>query len=231
VSVSKQCDFPLKLFFYLWGAFCFASDVVAQTVPGDDGWKNLDRVSHSSSLAFIKRDGSCERGTVLKVDGTEVTVKRYGQNPVTIRRQDLYQGGEGGPNNLVYSERSSWSDVIGAKPGHAESLLLGMKDGKRYNGKPVSTTGTTIVLTTLTATETLAKQDILTVDYVRQKPLTDGEEYIAQETPFLLLFSPMSYVRAAGVSLKLDVRVYDASKPEDNSEVICKPTKPVTALK
>ena len=106
-----------------------------------------------------------------------------------------------------------------------------MKDGERYSGKPISTTDTTIVLNTLTQTKTLTKQDILTVDYVRQKPLTDDEEYLAQEAGFLLLFSPMSYVRAAGVSLKLDVHLYDASKPEDNSEVICKPTKSVVSLR
>lgn len=203
----------------------------AQAVPAEDGWNNLSRVSHSSSLTFIKRDASCESGTVLKADGTSVTIKRYQRPPVTIPKQELLQAGEGGPHNLVFSGRSSWSDAINAHPGHAESLLIVMKDGERYSGKPISTTDTTIVLNTLTQTKTLTKQDILTVDYVRQKPLTDDEEYLAQEAGFLLLFSPMSYVRAAGVSLKLDVHLYDASKPEDNSEVICKPTKSVVSLR
>jgi len=204
---------------------CFAAKVPGQTTPADVSWNNLSRVSHNSSLTFIKNDGACEHGTVLKVDTSSVTVNRSPQNPVTIQKVDLLQVGEGGPHNIVYSSRSSWSDVMAAQPGHAETLLITMKDGEKYNGKPVSTTDTMIVLKSLTRSTTLMKQNVVTVDYVRQKPLTDGEEYFAQEAGFLLFFSPMTYVRAAGASLKLDVRLYDASMIESNSKVTRTPTR------
>lgn len=213
-------------------AMCATAKGQTQAAPIDDGWNNLSRVSHSTSLTFIQKDGACEYGTVLKVDGTHVTIERYGKNPITMQKTDLLQVGErGGSHNAVYSGRSSWTDVISAEPGHAESLLIATKGGTKFNGKPISITDTAAVLKTLTGTETLTKQDISTVDYVRQKPLTDGEEQLAQEAPILLFFSPMSYVRAAGASVKLKVRLYDASLPENNSALTCSPMKPVESRK
>jgi hypothetical protein len=109
---------------------CSAVKVPAQTTPADASWNNLSRVSHNSSLTFIKNDGACENGSVLKVDTSSVTVKLSEQNSVTIQKVDLLQVGEGGPHNLVYSSRSSWSDVMAAQPSHAETLLITMKDGE-----------------------------------------------------------------------------------------------------
>ncbi|WP_353072960.1 hypothetical protein [Tunturiibacter gelidiferens] len=204
----------------------------AQGIPGNDsGWMNLSRVSHNSSLMFIKKDATCERGAVLKVDASSVTVTRFEKKDVTIQIGDLLQVGEGGPHNLVFNARSSWSDVIGAKPGHAEALSITKKDGTKYTGRPVSVSGTEITLKSLARTETLAKADIATIDYIRQKPLTDSEEYLLQEAPYLLLFSPKSYVVAMGLSPKLDVRLFDASKPEDNSKVGCNQGKSEPHLK
>jgi hypothetical protein len=94
------------------------------------------------------------------------------------------------------------------------------------SGAVLAATDTQIVLKSFAATRPIAKQDIATVDYIRQKPVTDGEEYIAEEAPILLFFAPMTYVRAAGISAKLQVRIYDASKLEDDTALVCKPSKP-----
>jgi hypothetical protein len=206
------------------GIFCFASHVSAQTISVDDSWINLSHVSHRSTLTFAEKNGVCESGTVSKVDDSSVTIVIADKKQLQLRKDKLLQVGEGGAHNLVYSARSSWSDVSKAAPGHAESLLVVAMDGKKYSGKPISVSDTSIVLKTLTTTETISKRNTSTVIYVRQKPLTDSEEYFAQEAPFLLLFSPTSYVRAAGISLKLKVRLYEARMQEDNSEIICNPS-------
>jgi hypothetical protein len=205
---------------------------LAQVGARDDGWENLRRVSEKASLTFMRKDGSCEVGTILKVEPTKVTVKTNAVAPIGIDKPGLLLVGEGpGPHDLIYSGRSSWADVVGAKPSHAESLVVTMKNGKSHTGKPVSASVDAIVLRALAGAETLPKGDISRVTYVRQKPLTDGEEYIGQEAPFLMLFSPMTYVRAAGISLKLDVPLYDASAPEDDSALKCQPTKGLAPVK
>jgi hypothetical protein len=67
----------------------------------------------------------------------------------------------------------------------------------------------------------LPKGGILTVDYLRQRPISDGAEYLIQEVPVLMLFSPDTWARAAHLEPRLSVRIFDASRPEDGPMPKC----------
>ena len=188
-----------------------------------DNWKNLSKVSKKTLLEFVLKDGSCKSGHIIKWDLSQLLLSVDKPQPIVIRLADLLEAGENPrPHDLVFTSRSSWKNVIAASPGHAERLEVLVKNGQRYSGKPLSVSDGAIEMESSTGRRMIVKQDVSTVDYIRQKPLTDGELYIEQEAPFLLMFSPETYVRMSGISSKLSVRLYDATLPEQNDSIVCK---------
>ncbi len=176
---------------------------------------DLGGLTHAASLIFAQRDGTCTRGQILLSNANSITVAPYKQNPITIQRGELLQVSQG--NALIFSGRSSWRDVAHTHPYPREAFILTTKVGKRVKGTPVTVESDSIKLKHGLKTTTFAKPDIATVDYLRLKPATDSFNLALEEVPWALVFYPEFYGRLVGLEGMLPVRLYDASKPEDQT--------------
>lgn len=173
----------------------------------------------SKSLTFMKRDGSCVDGPIVKIEPKVVTVQAQ-TGPVTIARQDLLQASQGG--SLVYSGRSSWADVRGVHLLPRESLMLKFRNGKAVEGRPFQVTADSIVFKrALWKKKRYVKDRIVTVDYLRMKPESDAFDSFAQGAPAMLFFYPEFYDRLVGVEGRIPVHLYDAVQVEDDAPLKC----------
>lgn len=84
-------------------------------------------VAPPASLTFMKRDGSCVVGPIVKIEPKVVTVRAQA-GPTTIARRDLLQVSEG--DSLVFSARSSWADVEAEHLRQREGLTVKLRNGK-----------------------------------------------------------------------------------------------------
>jgi hypothetical protein len=199
----------------LVGALLSNLSVEAQTNPD-----SVDSVTHSASLEFVERDGTCVYGKILRADARSIRVQPYEKPPVTLQKEALLQVRQG--NGLVYSARSSWADVYAAILYPHEVLALSLKGGKQVSGKPTKTSLDSITLKHGLSSAVYPKSEILTVDYLRVKPATDAFMTVLGEAPWMLVFDPEFYYRATGLPGTIKVRLYDATKPEDDTPVVCK---------
>lgn len=187
---------------------------------GQSGKDSLESVTHSSSFKFVQRDGTCVFGKISKADTASITVQPFQKSSITIPRESLLQISQG--NALLFTARSSWADVSGAILYPGEALVLSLKNGSQVKGKLVKTVSDSLTLKHGLRTTVYPKSDIATVDYLRVKPPTDGFMSILGEAPWILAFDPEFYYRASGLAGKMRVRLYDATKPEDDNPVECK---------
>ena len=170
-------------------------------------------------MSFQRTDGSCKYGTIVKADTKSITIKSSADGTLNLPLSDITAIFTSiRPHDLIYTTRSSWYAVQNAMPGLRESLRVTIQNGKVYKGKPAKITADSIEL----ENRSLPKSEIRYVDYIRQKPITDGMQELGQEAPFLLFFDPEFYYRASGLPGRISVRLYDSAKPEDNSPLACK---------
>lgn len=191
------------------------------------GWDDLRTLRKKYSVDVYEIDGRCFSGTIQGVtaNGIVFTTDQWVQAQLVTRekaidRKDILAIGAG--HDVLFSSRSSWSDVEDVKPQHAELLHILTKAGRSLTGAPVAVSGTQLTLSVWGKKYEIRKSEIAAVDYVRQCPATSAGEYVAQEAPVLLLFSPDTWTRAAGISPKLHVRIYDMSLPEDDRKLTCR---------
>ncbi len=180
----------------------------------------LAGVTHSASFKFAERDGTCVYGNVSKTDATSITVQPFEKPPVILQKANLLQVSQG--NDLLYSARSSWTDVSEAILYPHEAFVATLKSGKQVKGKPIKTSPDSITLKHGLGVNMYTKSEILSIDYLRIKPATDAFIAVLGEAPWMLVFDPEFYYRATGLPGKLTIRLYDATKPEDDSPVVCK---------
>lgn len=170
----------------------------------------------------MKRDGSCVTGPIVKIEPKMVTVKQPQAAPVTIERKDLLQASQA--NALVFSARSSWADVEAVNLRPRESFEVKLRNGRLIEERPLRVTdGSFIYKRLLWMKKAYAKDQIVTVDYLRVKPDSDAFDYFTQEAPALLFFYPDSYDRLRGLEGRIPVRLYDAAMPEDDTALKCSP--------
>jgi hypothetical protein len=180
----------------------------------------VDRAAPSTSLTFIKRDGSCVTGPILKVEPKMVTIKQAQAAPATIERKDLLQASQG--DSLVYSARNSWADVEAVHLRPRESFEVKLRSGKLIEEVPLRVTDDGLVYRRfLWLKKPYAKAQIMTVHYLRTKPDSDVFDYFTQEAPALLFFYPESYDRLKGLEGRIPVRLYDAAMPEEDNALKC----------
>jgi hypothetical protein len=187
---------------------------------GQSAQDSVEGITNSSSFKFVQRDGTCIFGKILKADATSVTVQPFQKPSTTIPREDLLQIIQG--NALLFTARSSWADVSGATLYPREALVLNLKSGKQVKGKPIKTNSDGITLKHGVHTSLYPKPDIATIDYLRVKPATDAFMSILGEAPWIVVLDPEFYYRATGLAGRIQVRLYDATKPEDDNPVECK---------
>jgi hypothetical protein len=198
------------VFYVLHYCPCLFSQATPDTLRG---------VSHSASLAFLKRDGTCVEGPISKVDAQAVTIQPYQKPPISIQREDLLQVRQG--DALVFSAVSSWDDVMAAHVVPHEGFVLKTRSGKVVKGVPSKVTQDSITLKQGLITTEYSKAEIIAVDYLRVKPRTDTWGYFAQESPELLFLFPETYYRLLGLEGRVPVRLFDASKPEAGALLQC----------
>jgi hypothetical protein len=182
----------------------------------------VERVAPSASLTFMKRDGSCLTGPILKIEPKMVTVKQPQAAPVTIERKDLLQASQ--VDSLVFSARSSWADVQAVHLRPRESFVVKLRNSKLIEERPLRVTDEGFVYKRLLwLKKRYAKAQVVTVDYLRMKPDSDVFDYFTQEAPALLFFYPESYDRLKGLEGRIPVRLYDAAMPEGDAALKCPP--------
>jgi hypothetical protein len=167
----------------------------------------------------MRRDGTCVEGPISKVDAKAVTIQPYKKPPISIQREDLLQVKQG--DALVFSAVSSWSDVMAAHVVPHEAFVLRTRGGKMAKGMPSQVTHDSITLKEGLVTTEYSKAEIITIDYLRVKPGTDGWGYFAQESPELLFLFPETYFRLMGPEGTVPVRLFDASKPDVGAILQC----------
>jgi hypothetical protein len=198
------------LFLLPWSGFAFAQQ----------GRDSLKRVTHSASLTFMRKDGTCVDGPISKIDPKTVTVQQYQKPPILIPRQDLLQVSQG--DALVFSARSSWADVQAVHLLPRESFNLKLRNGKTIKGRPLQITADGMVFKhILWMKKRYGKDQIVTVDYLRLKPESNVFDYFGQEAPALLFFYPEFYDRLSGLEGRIPVRLYDALLKEDDAVLKC----------
>jgi hypothetical protein len=178
------------------------------------------RVPPSTSLTFMKRDGSCVTGPILKIEPKRITIQQPPSAPVAIERNDLLQASQG--DALVFSARSSWADVENLHLRPNESFEVKLRSSVSINEKPLRVTADSLVYKRfLWWKKSYAKSQIVTVDYLRMKPDSNVFDYFTQEAPALLFFYPDSYDRLKGLEGRIPVRLYDAAMREDDAPLRC----------
>ncbi|HEY1903672.1 MAG TPA: hypothetical protein VGG56_14660 [Terracidiphilus sp.] len=177
-------------------------------------------VTRSASLTFIKKDGTCVDGPISRIDPKTVTVQQNQSQPVLIPRKNLLQVSQG--DALVFSARSSWADVQAVRLRPRESFMLRLRNGKVIKGSPLQITADGMVFKhMLWMKKRYAKDQIVTVDYLRLKPDSNVFDYFGQEAPALLFFYPEFYDRLSGLEGRIPVRLYDALLKEDDAPLKC----------
>lgn len=188
-------------------------------VGQESGAGPLGRVTHSATFLFFQRDRTCIMGRITSASANSVTVQQSGGASIRLEKNQLLQVVQG--NALLFSARSSWADVAGVRLYPHEALILTQKDGKRIRGKPVMVTANSITLKHGLVKTVYQKPEINSVEYLRVSPPSDGFQASLEEAPYLVLFYPEFYYRAAGLEGRISVRLYDASRQEDNTELKC----------
>jgi hypothetical protein len=201
-------------------AVCLAFSLRALGAAKDDPWENLRRVTRHRAYTFVDHESNCVTGQILTVTNQSVTIERPQAKNITVERQNTLRVTDGRQiNDVIYSARSSWSDVEVISPKTKERVKVLTRSGQEYEGKLVSASDIGMTLTHPSGNINLAKENIARVYYLRYKPMSEGAEHSAQE---MFVIDPRLWPYFLNISAKIPVRLYDSSMPEDNIPVQCK---------
>jgi hypothetical protein len=215
----------------------------ANCVGADDPWQSLRELPHNVGFVFLERGMTCQYGQIKAVAAQSVLV-RTDRSEVTFEKSRLMRvrlgfGGQpvppSSPNLVlatVYSGRSSWADLIEfmpfqSKPGSYSSFTVRISvnttGGKVRQGRLQQVTDSGITLADAFGKETsMAKTEVSRVDYMRNRPLSDKQEFYWDELAMLRIFDPALYPRLFHLGDTMPVRLYDSALPEDDSPAQCR---------
>ena len=161
----------------------------------DPAWKTVRGVTRKNSdYTAFSRDGRCANGRITALSDKAVTIQPDKGAAMTFAKDELLRVSDGtGPQDIVYTGRSSWFDVRQLPDNDVESVRVVMRDGHKHQAKcrQVKTTEEGITLGDAKRPRTLAKKDVAAVHYIRVKPLTDGESNALHE---YIIFHPIWWV-------------------------------------
>ncbi len=179
----------------------------------------LRHVTHRTSYIFADRDFHCVVGKIAAIRGAAVTIRPAQGAAVTIDGSKLLRVTESvRAADVVYSARSSWSDIEAIPVSSRESVRVSTKSGKTYEAHLLKVTVESMTLLPGSKSLEIPKGDVLTVDYLREKPATDSAKHSAQE---LFVLNPELWPHFLRLSGIVAVRLYDSRRPEDNSPIRC----------
>lgn len=190
---------------------------LAADIP-EVAWKKLGNLERSNPYTFVLRDGTCQTGKIRGVEETRIIL----ESGAEVQKPNVLWVGEGmSPHEVLYSGRSSWSDVRHVEPGRLEALNVRLKSGKSMQGPVVTASESQITIKHYGRSVRIAKDEVAEVEYVRFKPVSEAHRYFAQEAAGLQLLDPKAWQYLLRIDALLPVRLYDASMPEDNSPLKC----------
>jgi hypothetical protein len=206
---------------------CAASALAWCSEANNTQWNNLRQVTHRATLLFVDRNRDCLRGKIKSVDDSAVMLTLRTGAERKIDRGNVFRVSIGGwPFQLIFSGRSSWSDVIGLIPPLRASkwhpkVVVRAKSGVEQSGYLLEASQDKISIKTSGQAHDIAKQEVSTVTYVRPKPASDSAQYANEELVFFKIFDPEVWPVLFHTQGSLSVRVYDATLSEDNSRITC----------
>jgi len=170
----------------------------------------------------MTRAKNCFRGHLIGSTADSITIQ-IGQKQVTLQKSDLLFARESfQESDILFSGRSSWVDATHVWPEGHEYLSVLLKDGTEIREKVKSSGSDFIALNVKGHVRRIEKQQVATIDYVRFLPGTDRQADLAYDAEILNLLQPDFYRERFGHPPAIDVRLYDASLPEDNTRLRCK---------
>jgi len=209
----------------------------ASGAADDDSWHNLSRVTRERYYTVVDRKLNCFTGHILAVTDRAITLKYPDASTITLVRNNVLRVSVSQAarfashlradvdrvDNVIYNDKSSWVDIKRIAPHEnvrdvGETARVVKKDGQQYQGQLVRVSETELELERPAGRLTIAKADIAQVYYLRYKPLTDSEKYSAQEDFWL---DPRLWPYYLHLSVKIPVRLYDSSLPEEDTPLKC----------
>jgi hypothetical protein len=192
----------------------------------DSGWTNLDRINHSNRYTFILNEGTCRelRIRAVKPESLVVVLSENDSRVVVgkIARPAVIQVRD---DQILYTSRSSWADVQSIRKLYLhEYITIALKSGASIKGKIASTSDSGITLSGPAGGSDIPKTAVARIDYIRLKPPPDADQYMAIETPLVWL-DPRLWPYLVNIGVLIDVRLYDATLPEDNTSLQCTPKR------
>jgi hypothetical protein len=198
-----------------------------------DPWSVLNKITHRRIYRIETRDGKCVRGRIIEATADHLRAEVYAPNshspnPTTTaifsRAKVLSVAGW----YVYYSGRSSWLDVRylslvrRMRERGRERLKVVTKTGKVYQLKPpYDVSDEEITVGDSRKPTELSKSEIALVYHIVPKPLTDSGEYAWQELGPLIVFDPDLWVYGLHLEQYVQVLLYNAADPEDDSPAEC----------
>jgi len=191
-----------------------------------DSWDNLRRVTHRKTYAVRDRQGRCTYGWISTVAAGYVTFTTPKGARVRVERQDVLSltTYPTYPLCIVYSGRSSWADVLKYSPS-AKAMIITTKDRSiGYAAEAFLASDTSVTLDQGGRTIKLAKTQISTLDIISSTPWSDGITHWVEAcdgNPMCGALDPAVWPRLFGFRAKMQVRLFNASLPEEDGAIDC----------
>jgi hypothetical protein len=184
----------------------------------DERWSILKRITKKRSYAVMRTDSQCFVGDLVSVSDDAITLQVDPTHQKVIDRVQILRVADheyASSHDIVFSARSSWSDVMAAAPTGSEHLLIVTKQGERFRWRKPSVSGSSITR----KSKTIEKADIQSVAYVRFTPITASEQYFSKEDASF--FAPRLWFNWELLP-KIPISLYSSADNEDNSPLKCK---------
>jgi hypothetical protein len=190
----------------------------------DEGWDAVTHLNRNSSFTFVDRNHTCTSGKIKGANDRKVTVSRQNGSDIDITRTDLLRITSGGlAPGVVFSGRSSWSDVVRVVGRRFHpNIAVVTKSGEEHKGKLLTASETGLTIGHAGKKADINKSEVSIVSYVRPKPLSDSTEYLDDELAWMKVFDPQLWPRMLHLQ-SMSIRLYDSSLPQDDSTILCTP--------
>lgn len=184
----------------------------AESAP-DKSWGNLGKTIKQSVYTVAMRDGGCVTGHIKLFHDDFLTV-----DSSRLDRKDVVRIGDGtsiSEHDVIYSGRSSWSDLQHSEPNKYERIELDLKSHSRRICRHFSATGEQATCDG----SHIERSEVYRGSYIRFAPATEWEQLAGHEN--VMFLAPRSWFDYA-LFPRMRVLLYDATLPQENVPVACK---------
>jgi hypothetical protein len=176
-----------------------------------DPWQALAKAERKATYDIVLGDRSCRWDRINEVNSDAIKVG----SGIIPRSELLFVGQNLHEHDVVYDGRNCWSSLMDAKAAKPEGLRVLLKSGQELSGSELAASDEALSLKRLGKTTVIAKKDIVQVDYIRFKPLSDAHKYTLQELAWAGVFDPKLWQYWLKLDAFMSVRIYDSRLPED----------------